>query len=476
MFNVLLETAILEGKMKATIKDMTRGNPAKLIFLFAIPLILGNLFQQFYMLVDTIVVGQGVGVDALAAIGAADWINWMVLGLVTGLTQGFSILFSQLYGAEDYRGLKKAVGNSIKLTAGAAVLFVVVTELAIDPVLGILQTPADIFDGAAIYLRILFAGVPIILAYNLAAAILRALGDSKSPLYAMIVAAGVNVGLDLLFVMVFHWGIPGAAGATVIAQGCSFLFCLLRIRKIEILQISREDLRLKGDLVSSLLRLGLPIMFQNTVISVGGMVLQSVINKVGVLFVAGFTATNKLYGMMEMAAISYGFAVTTYVGQNLGAGKYERIKKGVSRAVLMALLTAVLISAVMLIFGKPILSMFISASPEKAAEVLRVAYYYLTILSVCLPVLYLLHAYLCALRGMGDTLIPLLSGFVEFGMRVLAAKVLPALLGQTGIFYAEVMAWSGAAVLVAVTYYIRMRKLTGRPGPGTSSSAGPAGK
>ena len=259
-------------------------------------------------------------------------------------------------------------------------------------------------------------------------------------------------------------------------RGCSFLFCLLRIRKIEILQISREDLRLKGDLVSSLLRLGLPIMFQNTVISVGGMVLQSVINKVGVLFVAGFTATNKLYGMMEMAAISYGFAVTTYVGQNLGAGKYERIKKGVSRAVLMALLTAVLISAVMLIFGKPILSMFISASPEKAAEVLRVAYYYLTILSVCLPVLYLLHAYLCALRGMGDTLIPLLSGFVEFGMRVLAAKVLPALLGQTGIFYAEVMAWSGAAVLVAVTYYIRIRKLTGRPGPGTSSSAGPAGK
>ena len=212
MFNVLLETAILEGKMKATIKDMTRGNPAKLIFLFAIPLILGNLFQQFYMLVDTIVVGQGVGVDALAAIGAADWINWMVLGLVTGLTQGFSILFSQLYGAEDYRGLRKAVGKSIKLTAGAAVLFVVVTELAIDPVLGILQTPADIFDGAAIYLRILFAGVPIILAYNLAAAILRALGDSKSPLYAMIVAAGVNVGLDLLFVMVFHWGFPGRRG------------------------------------------------------------------------------------------------------------------------------------------------------------------------------------------------------------------------------------------------------------------------
>ena len=442
--------------MKTAIKDMTQGNPTKLIFFFAIPLILGNLFQQLYMLVDTIVVGQGVGVQALAAIGAADWLSWMVLGLVTGLTQGFSILFSQLYGAKNIRGLKRAVGNSIKLTAGAAVLFVALTELAICPVLNLLQTPADVFSDAVLYLRILFAGIPIILAYNLGASVLRALGDSKSPLYAMIVAAGVNVGLDLLFVMGFHWGI---AGATVIAQGCSFLFCLFRIRKVDILQLGAEDLQLNGALVGSLLRLGLPIMFQNTVISVGGMVLQSVINKAGVLFVAGFTATNKLYGMMEMAAISYGFSVTTYVGQNLGAGQYRRIRKGVFRAIIMAILTAALISAVMLLFGKMILGMFISAEPEQAAEVMRVAYHYLFILSVCLPVLYLLHAYLCALRGMGDTIIPLISGFVELGMRVLAAKVLPAIWGQEGIFYAEVLAWAVAVVLGAAAYYVRIRRL-----------------
>ena len=445
--------------MKTAIKDMTQGNPTKLIFFFAIPLILGNLFQQLYMLVDTIVVGQGVGVQALAAIGAADWLSWMVLGLVTGLTQGFSILFSQLYGAKNIRGLKRAVGNSIKLTAGAAVLFVALTELAICPVLNLLQTPADVFSDAVLYLRILFAGIPIILAYNLGASVLRALGDSKSPLYAMIVAAGVNVGLDLLFVMGFHWGIAGAAGATVIAQGCSFLFCMFRIRKVDILQLGAEDLQLNGALVGSLLRLGLPIMFQNTVISVGGMVLQSVINKAGVLFVAGFTATNKLYGMMEMAAISYGFAVTTYVGQNLGAGQYRRIRKGVFRAIIMAILTAALISAVMLLFGKMILGMFISAEPEQAAEVMRVAYHYLFILSVCLPILYLLHAYLCALRGMGDTIIPLISGFVELGMRVLAAKVLPAIWGQEGIFYAEVLAWAGAVVLGAAAYYVRIRRL-----------------
>ena len=445
--------------MKTAIKDMTQGNPTKLIFFFAIPLILGNLFQQLYMLVDTIVVGQGVGVQALAAIGAADWLSWMVLGLVTGLTQGFSILFSQLYGAKNIRGLKRAVGNSIKLTAGAAVLFVALTELAICPVLNLLQTPADVFSDAVLYLRRLFAGIPIILAYNLGASVLRALGDSKSPLYAMIVAAGVNVGLDLLFVMGFHWGIAGAAGATVIAQGCSFLFCMFRIRKVDILQLGAEDLQLNGALVGSLLRLGLPIMFQNTVISVGGMVLQSVINKAGVLFVAGFTATNKLYGMMEMAAISYGFAVTTYVGQNLGAGQYRRIRKGVFRAIIMAILTAALISAVMLLFGKMILGMFISAEPEQAAEVMRVAYHYLFILSVCLPILYLLHAYLCALRGMGDTIIPLISGFVELGMRVLAAKVLPAIWGQEGIFYAEVLAWAGAVVLGAAAYYVRIRRL-----------------
>ncbi len=217
---------------KTNTKVMTSGNPAKLLLFFAVPLMLGNLFQQMYTMVDTIIVGQGVGVQALASLGAADWLNWLFLGLVTGLTQGFSIQISQLYGAGKIEKLKQTIGNSIVLTVGAAVVFLLIAQGGLRLFLDLMNTPSDIYAGSESYLRIMFGGIPVILAYNLAASILRALGDSKTPLYAMIIAACINIGLDLLFVMVFHWGIPGAAIATVIAQAFSFLFCSEDLRSI----------------------------------------------------------------------------------------------------------------------------------------------------------------------------------------------------------------------------------------------------
>ncbi len=195
---------------KTNTKDMTSGNPAKLLLFFAVPLMLGNLFQQMYTMVDTIIVGKGVGVEALASLGAADWLNWLFLGLVTGLTQGFSIQMAQLYGAGQKERLKQTIGNAVFLTAAAAVLFVLVGQAGLRFFLDLMHTPENIYAGAEIYLRIMFGGIPVILAYNLSAAMLRALGDGKTPLYAMILAACINVVLDLLFVMVFHWGIPGA--------------------------------------------------------------------------------------------------------------------------------------------------------------------------------------------------------------------------------------------------------------------------
>lgn len=220
--------------MAANTKDMTKGRPAKLLFFFAVPLMLGNLFQQFYTMVDTVIVGQGVGVEALASLGAADWLNWMFLGLATGLAQGFSILFAQYYGAGDMRSLGNAIGNAIGLTIIWAVALTAFGEGFLRLFLDLLNTPENIYDGACVYLRIMLGGIPIILGYNLAAALLRALGDSKSPLIAMVIAACVNIVLDLLFVMVFHWGIPGAAVATVIAQAISCLYCVLVIRKIRL--------------------------------------------------------------------------------------------------------------------------------------------------------------------------------------------------------------------------------------------------
>lgn len=204
--------------MAQRIRNMTQGSPLRLIITFALPLMAGNVFQQLYTVVDTAVVGQVVGVGALASLGAADWLNWMVLGIIQGLTQGFSILMAQNFGAEDHRGLSRSIGTSVTLCVISAAVLLLGSQLAAEPVLRLLNTPADIMDGALLYLRIVFGGIPVIMAYNLLASILRALGDSKTPLYAMIVAALINVVLDLLFVMGFHWGIAGAAAATVIAQ------------------------------------------------------------------------------------------------------------------------------------------------------------------------------------------------------------------------------------------------------------------
>ena len=419
----------------------------------------GNVFQQLYTVVDTAVVGQVVGVGALASLGAADWLNWMVLGIIQGLTQGFSILMAQNFGAEDHRGLSRSIGTSVTLCVISAAVLLLGSQLAAEPVLRLLNTPADIMDGALLYLRIVFGGIPVIMAYNLLASILRALGDSKTPLYAMIVAALINVVLDLLFVMGFHWGIAGAAAATVIAQFFSSVYCFRNVRRITIIRLEKGDLKPTRELTGILMKLASPIALQNAIISVGGMVVQAVINRYGMLFIAGFTATNKLYGILEIAATSYGYAVTSYVGQNLGGGLVGRIKQGMRAATLVALGTSAVIAGAMLLFGNFFLRLFISGTPEEIDTSMQIAYHYLAIMSVCLPILYMLHIYRSALMGLGDTVVPMLSGFAEMAVRIAVALFLPMLMGQEGIFFAEVGAWTAAAILLVAAYFVRIHRL-----------------
>lgn len=441
------------------VRDMTSGSPGKLIMLFALPLMVGNVCQQLYTMVDTMVVGRVAGVQALAALGAVEWVMWMVLGISTGITQGFSILIAQYYGAKNWSGLKKAVARSYILTAVVAVIVLAVSQCAAQGLLLFLNTPEDIIGMSLLYLRIVFCGIPVIAAYNVFASVLRAMGNSRSPLTAMIIAAGINVVLDLLFVAGFRWGVAGAAAATVIAQAFSAFYCFMVVRRIELVQLKREDFAAVQGLNAKLLKLGAPVVFQNVIISVGGLVVQYVVNGYGFLFVAGFTATNKLYGVLEMAAISYGYAIVTYVGQNLGANKIQRIKKGVRASAFIAFGTAGVISCVMLVAGKSILSLFISGSPEQTQQVLAIAYRYLFIMACWLWILYFLYVYRSALQGLGDTMIPMVSGIVEFIMRIGVALLLPGLIGDSGIFYAEVTAWTGAAVLLAFSYYRRLRKM-----------------
>lgn len=443
-------------------KDMTAGSPARHIFFFAIPLMLGNVFQQLYTMVDTIIVGQGVGVKALAALGAADWLNWLVLGLVTGFTQGFCIRISQLFGAEDYAGMRRAAALSCVLSAVLAVALTAVSLLTLRPVLEFLNTDPNIIDNTTAYLTVIFAGIAVITVYNLFAAFLRAMGDSRTPLIAMVIASLINIGLDLLFVMVFHWGVVGAAVATVIAQVFSCLFCLFAVLRLPIMQLKRADFAWDRRLAGKLVGLGAPIAFQNFIISAGGLAVQYVINGFGFLFVAGFTATNKLYGLLEVAATSFGFSITTYTGQNLGARKYERIRKGMRSAIWMAIGTAALIGLCMILFGRPILSLFVSGEPDEIEQVLNIASIYLTVMSSMLIILYLLYVYRSALQGMGDTLVPMLSGIAELALRVTVAMFLPRLVGRQGVYFCEIAAWIAADLVLIPTYYWRIHKLLPR--------------
>lgn len=439
--------------------DMTKGKPLPLIFRFSLPLMASGLLQQFYTITDTIIVGRGVGIQALAALGASDWINWFFLWGVQGLTQGFSIPIALAVGAADRKSLRHTAAMIVRLCTVLGVVLTVVGLICITPLLRLLRTEPAIMSGAQLYLRVLFAGMIVVLAYNMAAAILRCMGDSKSPLVAILIAACVNIGLDLLFIMVFHWGIFGAAFATVIAQGISFLFCLWRLHHVPDLKLEADDWKTDWPLLCQLSKLGFPVSLQNAVIAIGGMVVQFVLNGYGFLFVAGFTATNKLLGILESTAIAFGYAMTTYMGQNRGARNTKRIDAGMRSILLLSAVFSVLLGAASMIWGHEALALFVSAEEANAAQVVDIAFHYLSLMSVMLWSLYLLYAFRASLQGLGNTTIPMLSGVMEFVMRVLVALILPRLIGQEGIFFSEVSAWAGAALLLVVYYFSHIHKI-----------------
>lgn len=440
-------------------KKMTSGNPIGLIFAFALPLMVGNFFQQLYTVVDTMVVGRALGVNALAALGSVDWLNWMMLGIIQGLTQGFGVVLAQRFGAEDHKGLKEAIANAVYLSLLFTVMLTVLGLTIAKPVLELLRTPTAVLPMSMEYLTIAFIGIPAIFAYNLLASILRALGNSKAPLQAMVVACLVNVGLDIFFVVILHWGIAGAAIATVMAQIVASGYCFWVLSHIPLVRLDKENMRFQSGICQCHLKMGLPMAFQNGIIAVGGMIVQFVVNGFGVIFLAGYTATNKLYGTLEIAATSYGYAVSTYAGQNMGAGLIQRIRKGTRDAIIIGIATSVVISVLMLTCGKSILLCFISGEAQVVEETLAIAYTYLKILSLWLPVLYILHVIRSCIQGMGNTLLPMLSGITEFAMRTGSVLLLPAMMGEISVFYAEIMAWIGADMVLIVSYFYIIRQV-----------------
>ncbi len=449
-----------ETKMKKN-TNMTQGSPLKLLFTFALPLMFGNVFQQLYTVVDTAIVGRGVGMDALAALGTVDWLNWMLLGIAQGFTQGFSVRIAQAFGKGDAEGLKKYIGQSARISAIIAIVCTALAQLCLPLFLLLLRVPDTLAPMATLYTRILMGGLPAVVFYNYCSSVLRAVGDSKTPLKAMIAASVTNIVLDWLAVFVLGLGIAGAAAATVISQCLSGVICAIKIIRTPELHFGKGHLKSDPVLGRDLIKIGSPAAAKNIIISLGGMVVQTVVNGFAMSFIAGFTATNKLYGLLEIAAISYGYAVTTYVGQNYGAARPDRIRLGTRAAVILSLITSVVIAAAMIVFGRPITMLFISSdSLQLMAAAGNTAYSYLCTMSVFLPVLYLLYVYLSAIQGMGNTVVPMISGIIEFSLRVGIAVIIGFTSFRNGIFGAEVAAWAGAALYLAITYYHMQRKLT----------------
>lgn len=437
--------------------DMTKGRPTKQMLIFALPLIAGNVGQQLYMVADAVIVGRGVGVEALAAVGATDWTYWLILWVVQAFAQGFAARISQYIGAADHIRIKKSISMSVILCCILGVTLTVISLFIAAPMLKLLDTPDNIFHYSISYLKTLFAGTLIVTAYNMASAILRAFGDGKTPLIAIAIAALANILLDCLFVFAFHWGVIGAAVATVMAQMFAFFYCLYHLLKLP-LKLEREHWRLDFSIIKVLCSLGASMALQQAFIAISGMVLQSAINLHGFIYVAGFTATNKLYGLLESSSLAFGYAVTTYMAQNYGAREHNRIRKGMKSIILISFVLAFFISATMLIFGKLILNLFISPSDDNAAAVMDVAYHYLSIMSFTLPMLYLLNGFRSTLQGLGEGIAVMFSGIVESAGRIGIALFLSKIWSEL-IFYSEPGTWVVTNIYLIIICTAIIRKV-----------------
>ncbi len=435
-------------------KKMTDGSPSRLIFFFAIPLMIGNMFQQIYTITDTLIISRTLGVEALSALGSADWFDYLIISIIQAAAQGCSIRMAQDFGADDTEHLLKTTAHAVVLCFGFSLLMTVFAELMINPMVHLLNTPAEIAWMTRQYLSVKFAGLLLAMLLNFTSSVLRAFGNSRTPLEAMAGAAALNVLLDLLLVRYLDFGIRGAAIATVIAQGSGGLWCLRTIRRIDFLKLKKNHFESDLPLDALLVKLSMPMMTGNLLIAFGGMIVQSRVNTFEMAFIAGYTATNKLYGLLEVAAIAYGFAMVTYIGQNCGAHEYERIRKGYRDSVLIAIGTSLVMAMIMLKWGNVLTSAFLTGNPSIVEEARMHAMHFLRILAGLLPVLYILHVSRSSLQGFGDTTTPMISGIAEFIARIVTALLISRFMGSYAMFWAEIAAWTASdAILFAGLKY-----------------------
>lgn len=442
--------------MKALQKDMTSGSPTKIILDFTLPIFIGNVFQQFYNMADTVIVGKFVGTKALAAVGSTGTIMFLIIGFVLGMTAGFTVLTAQRFGAGDMPAMRQTVASAVLLSAGMSVILTVVSMVFMKPLLEFMHTPADIFEDAYAYIMIICAGIFAQMLYNLLASVLRALGNSKIPLYFLIMAALLNIVLDLVFIIVFGLGAAGAAYATVTAQGVSGILCLVYIvKKVPVLHLEREDWKPKGHLLKIQLAVGFPMALQYSITAIGTMMVQTSLNLLGSIQVAAFTAASKIEQIVTQAYIALGTTMATYCAQNIGAGNIPRIRKGFKAATIMGCVYSVIVAAVIMTVGKYMTYLFLSGD---VADIMKSVDIYLKCVGIFFIPLTVVNLYRNGIQGMGFGLLPMMAGVAELVGRGVVAVIASRQKSFVGVCLASPAAWVLAGALLLVMYYYVIKK------------------
>lgn len=439
------------------VKEMTHGKPLPLILGFCVPMLVGNLFQQFYSMVDAIIVGKFIDVDALAAVGSTGSVSFLIIGFTTGVTSGSSILPSQSFGAGDYSEMRKYIANAVYL---CIITTVIVTSLALGfcyPLLRIMQTPDDIIGLAYDYIAVIFGGICVTMAYNLMAGILRAMGDSRSPLYFLIVASIINIGLDILFIVVCGMGVAGAGWATVISQGFSAVLCFIYMKKtFPILSFEKGEMAFSKERILAIAKLGVPMGLQFSITAIGSILLQSAVNGLGKVTMAAVTAAGKMQSVMVAPMETLGITMATYAGQNLGAGKYRRIKNGLNCSFVTGLSYSLIAILMVLFLSRPLCLLFVDA---EETQVIDQAVYFIRINAFFYPALSVLFITRSSLQGLGYSFLPMLAGACELSARTVVALFLIAPFGFNAACFASPIAWVAATSLLVVVYIVKMREL-----------------
>lgn len=437
-------------------KDMTKGSPMGLILGFSIPLLFGFLFQQFYSLVDTVIVGRFLGTENLAAVGSTGSVNFLIIGFCMGICSGFSIPISHKFGAGDYSGMRRVVANCIWLSIAFAAVLTVLTTILCRPILVMMKTPENILEGAYTYIWIIFLGIPTTFLYNMTSGVIRALGDSKTPVIFLIMASFINIGLDLFFIINLQMGVAGAAWATVISQGVSGFCCLLfMIKKFEILRIQKGEWGFDTHLCGSLCGMGVPMGLQYSITAIGSVILQSATNSLGSDAVAAVTAAGRVSGFLACPFDAMGSTMATYGGQNVGAGKLERLGTGLKSCVMLGAGYSVIAFGIAFFAGEPLARLFLDADQVAIIGDVRL---FLIINTLFYFPLALVNIVRFLIQGMGFPAFAILAGVFEMIARSLAGIFLVPVIGYMGVCLGSPIAWLFADAFL-IPAYIHVRKV-----------------